>query len=104
MRTLDVVKSERVFVQFTAHADERMSDVASAEDFLLELRRDANTYRDLVDLGVETAPGRFRAQVIEAMELAATMPVLLWFISVAAPHLERRESSDGRAAQGAARR
>ena len=81
MRTLDVVKSERVFVQFTAHADERMSDVASAEDFLLELRRDANTYRDLVDLGVETAPGRFRAQVIEAMELAATMPVLLWFIS-----------------------
>lgn len=81
MRTLDEVKSERVFQQFTAHAVERMRDAEGAEVFLRELRADADTYRELADLDEDTPAGRFRMQVIEAMELAATMPAFLWFIS-----------------------
>lgn len=81
MRTLDEVKSELVFRLFTQYAAGRMTSVALAEDFLRELRSDADTYRGIASLDRSTPAGRFRAQVIEAMELAATMPVFLWFIS-----------------------
>lgn len=81
LRTMSEVKSELVFQDFKTYAEDRMKDPASAEAFLRALRADADTYRGLADLGVETPAGRFRSQVIEAMELAATMPVLLWFIS-----------------------
>lgn len=81
MRTLDEVKSDLVFRLFTDYALGRMTDVESAESFLQELRRDADTYRNLAALESTTSAGRFRVQVIEAMELAATMPVFLWFIS-----------------------
>ena len=81
MRTLDEVKSDLVFRLFTDYASGRMTDVASAESFLRELRADADTYRNLAALESTTPAGRFRMQVIEAMELAATMPVFLWFIS-----------------------
>ena len=81
MRTMDEVKSERVFLLFTEYAREKMSSVESAEAFLQELRADADTYRNLADLDATSSAGRFHRQVIEAMELAATMPVFLWFIS-----------------------
>lgn len=81
MRTLDEVKSDLVFRLFTDYASSHMKDVDSAEGFLRELRADADTYRNLAALEAATAAGRFRIQVIEAMELAATMPVFLWFIS-----------------------
>lgn len=81
MRTLDEVKSDLVFRLFTDYASSRMKDVEGAEAFLRELRSDADTYRNLATLEATTAAGRFRVQVVEAMELAATMPVFLWFIS-----------------------
>jgi len=81
MRTQDEVKSERVFILFTEHARTRMTSVENADLFLRELRADADTYRDLANLDANSAAGRFHRQVIEAMELAATMPVFLWLIS-----------------------
>lgn len=81
MRTLDEVKSELVFRLFTEYADRHMTSAEGAERFLRELRADADTYRGIAELDRSTSAGQFRAQVIEAMELAATMPVFLWFIS-----------------------
>lgn len=81
MRTMEVVKSELVFRLFTDYAGARMTSAEEAEEFLMELRNDANTYRGIAELDRSTPAGRFRAQVIESMELAATMPVFLWFIS-----------------------
>ncbi|HWL01734.1 MAG TPA: DUF262 domain-containing HNH endonuclease family protein [Microbacteriaceae bacterium] len=81
MCTFDEVTSELAFRKFTEYADKRMTDVAAAETFLRELRADADTYRSLDDLGRDTPAGRYRYQVVEAMELAATTPAFLWFIS-----------------------
>ena len=81
MRLRDEVKQELVFRTFTGYAEPLMHDVASAEIFLSELRKDANTYRGLGALGADTVAGRFRSRVIEAMELAATTPIFLWVVS-----------------------
>lgn len=81
MRKMEVVKSELVFRLFTDYAGTRMITAEDAEDFLQELRKDADTYRGIADLDRSTPAGRFRSQVIESMELAGTMPVFLRFIS-----------------------
>jgi len=81
MRLSDEVKQENVFRKFTEYAKPLMHDAGSAESFLAELRKDANTYRGFDSLTVDTPAGRFRKRVIEAMELAGTTPVFLWVIS-----------------------
>ena len=81
MRIRDEVKQELVFRTFTEYAEPLMTDPDSAEAFLSELRNDANTYRGLGALAANTAAGKFRSRVIEAMELAATTPVFLWVVS-----------------------
>ena len=81
MRLRDEVKQEFVFRTFTDYAEPLMPDADSAEAFLTELRRDADTYRDFGALAMSTPAGRFRTRVIEAMELAATTPIFLYVIS-----------------------
>lgn len=81
LRTLDEVKSEHVFRVFTEYSESEMTTPGNAEKFLKGLRLDADTYRKLTTLDPTPAAGRFNAQVVEAMESAATMPVFLWFIS-----------------------
>lgn len=82
MRLREEVKAELVFRAFTEYARPQMADVETADAFLQELRRDADTYRGLGTLPVDTAAGRFRTRVIEAMELAATTPAFLYLISL----------------------
>lgn len=81
MRLRDEVKAELVFRTFADYAEPLMTDAPSAESFLLELRKDADTYRGLGALSPDTSAGRFRARVIEAMELAATTPIFLYVVS-----------------------
>lgn len=81
MRRREEVKQELVFRTFTEYAEPLMPNAASAELFLAELRKDANTYRGFDTLGIDTAAGKFRTRVIEAMELAGTTPAFLWVVS-----------------------
>jgi hypothetical protein len=81
MRLSEEVKQELVFRTFTDYAEPLMPDAQAAMAFLTQLRNDANTYRGLGALPADTAAGRFRARVIEAMELAATTPMFLWVVS-----------------------
>ncbi|MGR6901663.1 DUF262 domain-containing protein [Glutamicibacter sp. BSL13] len=81
MRMRDEVKAELVFRTFVEYATPLMGTPATAEDFLTELRADADTYRGFGDLDTQTAAGKFRSRIIETMELAATTPVFLWAIS-----------------------
>ena len=81
MRLRDEVKAEQVFRTFISYAEPLMRDADSARNFLLELRKDADTYRGFGSLGSDTPAGRFRSRVIEAMELAATTPVFLFAVS-----------------------
>jgi Protein of unknown function DUF262/Protein of unknown function (DUF1524) len=81
MRLRDEVKQELVFRTFTEYAEPLMPNVDAAESFLTELRKDANSYRAFDSLTADTPAGRFRARVIEAMELAGTTPIFLWVVS-----------------------
>lgn len=81
MRTHEEVPAEQISSHFQAHAKSRLSDEASAEEFLGELRRDADTFRRFAQMSPDTARGRFYSVVIEALELGATTPLLLWLIS-----------------------
>lgn len=81
MRLREEVKQEFVFRTFIDYAEPLMGDVESAKIFLTELRKDADTYRGIEDFSTDTAQGRFRSRVIEAMELAATTPIFLWVVS-----------------------
>lgn len=81
MRLRDEVKAELVFRAFVDYATPAMESPATAEAFLSELRADADTYRGFGELDEQTPAGRFRARIIETMELAATTPVFLWAIS-----------------------
>lgn len=81
MRLRDDVKQDLVFRTFTDYAEPLMANPGQAEAFLTELRRDADTYRGFGALTADSAAGRFRSRVIEAMELAATTPIFLWVVS-----------------------
>nr|WP_246323926.1 DUF262 domain-containing protein [Petropleomorpha daqingensis] len=81
MRTRDEVVTEQVFREFTRYARPRMTDAASAEKLLSELRRDADTFRNFGQQATDSAGGRFYRRVVEALELASTTPVLLWMLS-----------------------
>lgn len=81
MRTQDEVKGEHAFRVFAEHAEPYMATSASADALLTELRKDADTYRNLAQLTATSAEGRFYSRVIETMELAAVTPVFLWLLS-----------------------
>lgn len=81
MRTQDEVKGEHAFRVFAEHAEPYMATSTSADALLTELRKDADTYRNLAQLTSTSAEGRFYSRVIETMELAAVTPVFLWLLS-----------------------
>ena len=81
MRRSDEVKTEQIFRVFTEHAGPHMDDPEGAERFLHELRRDADTYRSLPGLPEDSPQGSYYRRVVEAMELAATSPLLMWLLS-----------------------
>ncbi|MEA3549233.1 DUF262 domain-containing protein [Pseudarthrobacter sp. C1] len=81
MRTQEEVPTELVFKRFREHAKSRMLEADAATQFVQALRRDADTFRSFAEIGDQTAEGRFYRRVIEALELGATTPLLLWFVS-----------------------
>ena len=81
MRMRDEIASDGVFRRFREHAIDCMKTPVEADSFLQEMRRDADTFRSFAELDPDTPAGRFYARVVEAFELAATTPVLLWMLS-----------------------
>jgi len=81
MRLADEVKQENIFRAFVDYAAPLMQDVASAQSLLDGMRHDADTYQNFANLSDATPEGHFHRLVIETMELAATTPVFLWFLS-----------------------
>lgn len=81
MRTQEEVKTDQVFRSFTQYAKPLMVDPVSADELLGALRRDADTFRDFTEFAPSSPQGSFYARVIETMELAATSPLLMWFVS-----------------------
>lgn len=81
MRTQEEVPTESVFKKFREHAKSRMREAAAATEFVQALRRDADTFRSFAEIGDESPQGRFYRRVIESLELGATTPLLLWFVS-----------------------
>ncbi|GAA2435216.1 DUF262 domain-containing protein [Mycolicibacterium llatzerense] len=81
MRRQDEVKSEQAFRVFAEYAEPYMTTAEKADVLLGELRRDADTYRNLAQLEQSTAEGRFYRRVVEIMELAVVTPVFLWMLS-----------------------
>lgn len=81
MRRRAEVPAESVFATFRAYAQPLLEELPDSEDFLTDLRRDADTYRHLVTLNSGTAPAAFYGLVVEALELGAFIPLLLWLIS-----------------------
>lgn len=81
MRTQEEVPTELVFKRFREHAKSRMLEAEAATEFVRALRRDADTFRSFAEIGDQTAEGKFYRRVIEALELGATTPLLLWFVS-----------------------
>jgi hypothetical protein len=81
MRTLAEVPTDRVFSGFRTFAEERLQEVSDAEAFLRELKRDAETFRELASLDPGSTSGRFYSTVVEALELGSFIPLLLWMIS-----------------------
>lgn len=81
MRTRAEVSTDAVFSGFRTYASERLTDGPSAEVFLHGLRSDADTFHELADLDPNSASGSFYSRVVEALELGAFIPLLLWMIS-----------------------
>jgi len=81
MRTRTEIPSDMVYKRFEQYAASLLTSVESARELLTELRRDADTFRRFAQLDDTTAAGRFYNTVIEALELGATTPLLLWLIS-----------------------
>lgn len=77
----DEIPTDAVFKRFRAYADSHLSSTPDAEVFLKGLRRDADTFREFAQLDPGTARGGFYTRVVEAFELGAFIPVLLWLIS-----------------------
>ncbi len=81
MRTRAEVLTDEVFRAFIDHAKPMMSTTAEAEELLDQLRRDANTFRSFAQMSTADVQGRFYNRVVEALELGATTPLLLWMLS-----------------------
>lgn len=81
MRLQDEIGAEDVFSRFRGYASRHLTTLVNAEAFLGALRRDADKFRDFAQMDPETARGRFYSRVVEALEIGATIPLLLWLIS-----------------------
>lgn len=81
MRTREEVLTNDVFRDFVSYSRPRMATVQQAEKLLGELRKDADTFRNLAQLSRSTVEGRFYSRVVESLELASTTPLLLWLLS-----------------------
>lgn len=81
MRLQDEIPTDAVFSRFRAFSSEQLKTVAEAEAFLKGLRRDADSYRELVAQDSDSAPAKFYGRVVEALELGTFIPLLLWLIS-----------------------
>lgn len=75
MRRAHVVPSDRIFTDFRDHVLQPADDVLTV---MTELRADAQTYRHLADFPPHSVPGTFYYRVIQVMDIAATVPLLLW--------------------------
>ncbi|OAP20444.1 hypothetical protein A4R44_08868 [Amycolatopsis sp. M39] len=56
----------------------RRAHLVPSDRILAELTSDATCYRQLADQPPHSVPGTFHYRVIEVMDIAATMPLLLW--------------------------
>jgi hypothetical protein len=81
MRLKDEIPTDAVFARFRSYANEHLADRAVAELFLAGLRKDADTFREFAQLDPSSARGSFYTRVVEALELGAFIPLLLWLIS-----------------------
>ncbi|ONI79665.1 hypothetical protein ALI144C_23140 [Actinosynnema sp. ALI-1.44] len=77
MRRAHVVPSDRIFTDFRDHVLAGSPDVRPVLD---ELSRDSACYRQLAQQPPFSVPGTFYYRVIEVLDIAATMPVLLWLM------------------------
>ncbi len=85
MRLTEEIPTDAVFVSFRDHAGKHLQTESSAKEFLDQLRNDADTFRDFVQLDPHSAQGSFYTRVIEALELGVFIPLLLWIITAAHP-------------------
>ncbi|MFD8496670.1 DUF262 domain-containing protein [Amycolatopsis sp. NPDC059657] len=75
MRRAHLVPSDRIFADFRDHVLAGADDVRPV---LSELKADAACYRQLSEQPPHSTPGTFYYRIIEVMDIAATMPLLLW--------------------------
>lgn len=81
MRIQDEVLTDQLLTTFRQYTQPLLGDPSTADALMAELRRDADTFHDFAD-EERTAPvGQFYSRVVEAMELGATLPLLLWLTS-----------------------
>ena len=77
MRLAREVPSDRIFAEFRDYV---LRDRPNVEDLLAEISGDARTYARMESLPPDSAAGRFRYRVLEAMNSAAVTPLLLWIL------------------------
>src|SRR5712691_7552410 len=77
----DEIPAEKIFARFREYAAPHLATADTGTQFLIRLRRAADTFRGFAELDPASAPGRFYARVVEGLELGATIPLLLWLIS-----------------------
>ena len=85
MRVKEEIPTDAVFASFRQYAGMHLQRSSSAEEFLDQLRSDADTFRDFAQLDPHSAQGSFYTRVIEALELGVFIPLLLWIITDAHP-------------------
>jgi hypothetical protein len=90
MRIKDEIPTDAVFGRFRVYADEQLASVTDAEKFLAGLRRDADSFREFAQFDPRSARGSFHSRVVEALELGAFIPLLLWLISEEHPTSEQQ--------------
>ncbi len=81
MRVKDEIPTDAVFARFRAYTREHLANRGAAEGFLAGMRRDADSFRDFAQLDPRSARGSFYSRIVEALELGAFTPLLLWLIS-----------------------
>lgn len=88
MQLKEEVPTEDLFRKFREHAKEPLRDIPAAESFLCELRHDANRFREFAELDPNSPGGAFYTRVIEALELGAFTPLLLYLLRDSQPAAE----------------
>lgn len=81
MRIKDEIPTDAVFARFRVYSSEHLAKETTALPFLAQLRRDADTFREFAELDTRSARGSFYDRVVEALELGAFIPLLLWLLT-----------------------